>query len=172
MLHQISWQIYFEAIFTLIIVYYACLAFAFYHHQAGLFIRNHILHEETGDGREVFYATALVDARNDLEVSYPPGSGVSGEEYTYAEGSGDSHEALDDMIFRLKNVIRRSEAGPDDALKLAGQIKSIFTDYESFKTSPYRDAINELIVTEYAKMNTPGTLTQEQVSGWWNDIDE
>jgi hypothetical protein len=166
MLHQISWTTYFESLIVLLAIYYAATGFKFYGRDISVFIQTRILKNSPQSRSQIpfFAQEPFADTEEEFEASFPETGPVAFEE-NYYEAPDDSITERETIIARIKAAINETASRPYNPPALTSKIKAIFMDYPSVKNSPYRDAINELIVTECERTGT-ALLTEDEVDRW------
>lgn len=159
MLNHISWAAYLEIILLLLAIYYVIVGLRFYKDD----IRRIFQHAKTVTG-----VSAIPDAlryEGPEEVSYPllhPGSSDPDNRPDHSPAETDG------LIRDIKACIGTASGKPFAPAVLIPQIKKLFRANPGLRNSPYRPAINELVVTECEREGT-ALLTEDEVDQWWSD---
>lgn len=159
MLNHLSWTSYFEAAILLLVIYYVYIGIRFYAED----IKKLFSHPFKQDGGESVKETFSHRDRN------APVDGLP-EEVSYGEEiypDNDIKEA-DELIKWVKKCVAPASNKPYAPDVLILQLKEIFRAHITLKSSPYRPAINEQVVTECERTGVAG-LTEDEVDQWWSD---
>jgi hypothetical protein len=160
MLNHLSWTSYFEAVIALLVIYYLFIGVRFY----------------ATDIKQLFASGGKSVAANSLPEQLvfkdveKPAEGLP-EEVIYGQENHPDNDIqqTDELISSIKKRVAAASSGktyaPD---RLLPELKAIFTEHRSLKTSPHRQAINEQVVTECERTGV-AELTEDEVDQWWSD---
>jgi len=160
MLNQVSWTTYFEILIFLAAIYYLFVLFRYYSDE---------VHQLLQPGQTATSAHQTPDAlryEQPENIDYPIAKTET--QYPQDKQNLESHDETDELISQLKQCIHTASGKPFAPAVLIPQVKKLFRDHPQLQHSPYRDAINELVVQECEKTGT-ALLTEDEVDQWWSD---
>ena len=157
MLSHLSWTNYLQAAVLSLLLYYVYVALCYYATELRRLFRSSI--GAAQNGRELPEPLVYHGPENRGPVSALP---VTANEFL----PEDTFIEAEILITNLKHYIAEAANKPYSPGVLIAQIKRVFQENISFKNSPHRLAINELIVSECEKTGT-AQLTEEEVDQWW-----
>lgn len=157
MLNHYSWTSYFEVVTLLLVTYYIFIGIRFY----GSDIKK--LFESRGarpaqDGPE-----QVVDEES--TVAQP--KLINADQYVHDNYPDDDIRETDNFIAEAKSLINAAASKAYGSESLITRLRQLFTKYTSLRTSPYRPAINEMIVSECERTGV-ASLTEDEVDEWWS----
>jgi len=159
MLIYFTWTTYFEIAVIALIAYYLFIGLYFYSGKWLEFINGKLL--RTNQQRQ-------------QDTDQPVAEEYVGEEPGQALGvPGNSPHNPDIqetelLISRIKATIDETPRGPHSQQKVIIKLRTLFLDFPDVKTSPYREAINELTASQCKESGT-ALVTVAEVDSWWNE---
>jgi hypothetical protein len=151
MLHHITWHQYLTASFVIAVVYYLWIIIRCYQSE---------LRKLAGHLKNLHDNNALAGI---LKYQEP-------EAQVAAAGQNLPPEAFpagtEDITAQLKAVIQAASGKPYAPAALMPLLKKTLQAFPDISASPYRQAINELVVQECEKTGT-ALLTEDEVDQWW-----
>jgi hypothetical protein len=152
MLSKISWSQYLTTVLAILVVYYLYV-----------FIRYYASDLQKGPGqRKQPVPDAATSYRNTTEVEEPSYQSAQ----TTSEITDDSFEKIELLIEELKQYMEVESKSLLVNDNVAQELKQIIEKYQSLKYTPYKSAINELILAECSKYGL-ATLDESDVEGLW-----
>jgi len=159
MLNYLSWASYWEAVIAVLVIYYAFVAIRFY----------------TPDIRQLITRPSLkINAVNELpeQLVYQEEAVADQglpEEVIYADDHYPDEDILeaDELTISVKALVSAASGKPYAPDQLIPQLRSEFQKHQVLTNSPYRPAINELVVSECERTGV-AELTEDEVDEWWN----
>ncbi|MFD0795465.1 hypothetical protein ACFQZX_17720 [Mucilaginibacter litoreus] len=158
MLNHLSWTSYFEAVALLLVIYYIFIGIRFYSDDVRKFFEQQNPKPSQDEPEQPgFEETAPLQAEPEISDQYVQ------DNYPDA----DIRET-DDLIAEAKSLINAAANKAYSPESLIIRLSELFSKYTSLKISPYRPAINELVVSECERTGV-AALTEDEVDEWWSD---
>jgi hypothetical protein len=159
LLNHLSWASYWEAVIVLLAVYYAFVGIRFYAAEIKGLLGRPALRNSASPG----LPDQLVYPGQETAANGLP------DEVSYSEDHYPDEDILeaDELTISVKALIVAATGKPYAPDQLIPQIKAVFKKHDGLKNSPYRPAINELVVTECERTGV-AELTEDEVDEWWS----
>lgn len=161
LLQHISWITYLTSVLLLLIPYYLFISVRFYGPELHCLFRH-----LSGQQTTTYGLPDAMRYEGPEEVSYPS-TGVTTEAGP-DNRPDDTIDNTDELIGQLKACIQTSGDKPFAPAVLVPQLKKLLRADPGLQHSPYRPAINELIVAECERTGT-ALLTEDEVDQWWSE---
>ncbi len=158
MLNQLSWTTYLQVIIALATAYYLFILLRYYPDELKAFLKT----------KKVNGGQALPAV-----LQYDPGEAIIASHHSQQlEESEDNRPdsslaEADSLIAEIKSCIQAASGKPFAPAILIPQITKIFRAAPGMAGSPYRPAINEIVVSECERLGT-ALLTEDEVDQWWD----
>lgn len=152
MLSKISWTQYFSAIAFILVVYYVYVFFRYY---AGDF--QHKMSQKksyTTDDEETLPERELIPDEQIGSAELP-------------ETEDNNFDQIESLIEQLKIRIAEEAESPGASEELGLALRQIVQSYPALKYTPYKSAINELMITECGKYGLT-QLDEADIAGFWD----
>jgi len=152
MLSKISWSQYLTTVLAILVLYYLYV-----------FIRYYASDLQKGPGqRKQPVPDAVTPYTNTTEAEEPSYQSTQ----TTSEIADDSFEKIELLIEELKQYMEVESKSLLVNDNVAQDLKQIVGKYHSLKYTPYKSAINELILAECSKYGL-ATLDESDMEGLW-----
>lgn len=165
MLTNISWNQYILVVVLLLVSWYLLVGLRFY---------KEALQARVTGKRKLRFHRGSEDSNTESKEELDPDGGHQGMEINTAESQSDLSDAIfseiDGLVKRLKNVITDAKQRKLDKQEFEDYMRLILKNYPLLRDSPYRSAVDELIVSECEKIGS-FLLTQKEVEGFWVEFD-
>lgn len=153
----IAWQDYITAVAITVIIYYIAVGLKYY----------------TPELKELLSGT-----RSFSFIRRPPGKELSiidsGQRSASSDNEDDLFNQVDDDFQRVEALVSHVKESIEVAARrktVIAELKQVFrrilAEYPEVSSSAYREAVNELIVSECEKSGYEGQLTEETINGLW-----
>lgn len=158
MLNHLSWGWYTGTVLLLTIIYYVYVAWRYYRPE----IRNLLGRNGPQDILSFSFEAPAEESEQLLPSEHVP---------EYMEDDGEAtFRQIEELVAGLKAILARGISGNYTVTNLKSAVSAVLVKYPHIKNTHFRDAINEMVVTECASLG-PVDLTEEEVNALWNGVD-
>lgn len=159
MFTNISWMNYLTVVALLITLYYLLVGLRYYPTEL-----KEIL---SGKRKLQFKATRI--KRPDRADQFIPDAQIPGGEHSFINTSDATFDEVEALITALVNTIGEASQKQYIKQEFSYSLKRVLKDYPQIQDSPFRSAIDELILSECEKYGTI-TLSEDDIVRLWDDV--
>ncbi len=159
MFSSISWTTYLLLLLALLIVWYLFIGLRYYPGELRRILksRNRTSLTIDSDGEAKKIAASSTKAIGSPEVTQ--------EDVVLPESPDDTFKQVESLVEKLKNAIAEASTKKQVHPELMYYLRLLIKEFPDLKYSPYRSAINELIISECEKLGT--ALNEEEAENLW-----
>lgn len=157
MFTNISWQDYIIAVAITLTVYYVVIGLRYYSDELKALF--------SGKWRLKFRRAGSGFDEDDLSL-IP--SHRDNQDYPFEPAGQDEFAIVEELIGRLKETIATASKKKHVPQEFKHFLRLLLREYPAVRTSPFRDSVNELIVSECEKYGSV-LLTEAEVNRLWNE---
>jgi hypothetical protein len=162
MKHHISWTGYLEALTLLLVIYYGYIFTKFYLPE----YRGRLMKEVDSRTAEEAIPAELLAAEPQATRAFQNEDDF--EQQLHYQQSQQTMNDADLLLGRAKQAIDIAAKRPYSPERTITELREICIEFSALKGSPYLPGIAEVISLKCEETGT-ATLTEEEVSAWWDD---